>query len=400
MGMPRTDRRTDKGSFASDEKAFLHITEVPFLRPYWRYQKFYKARHTYLSQIARELCGEFLHPSYSLSAVSHRSASQGPNFQNFPARDHEIMTLIRRCFVPRKGRRLVEVDGQAMEVRYGYFNHRDEQMQAYLLDPSSDMHRDVAADVFGLPVDWLLTNAGWAKKTLRDWVKGFVVFAQFYGSAYFQCAARVWEAVTELDEKGDYRHRLPGSGLTVVDHLKSQGVTRLGACDPKLPAQPGSFEHRLQRVEKRLWDRFAGYQRWRKRVWADYQRTAEFHLLTGFVCRGLFKKNQVTNYPVQGVAFHGELKGICFLQEWIDRVGADVLLVGQIHDSVLADVSDSWLQDYLEAARRAFTQQVPEVWQWARGVPIEIEAEVCGVDDSWDTKKQWTRGETGVWSER
>ena len=63
------------------------------------------------------------------------------------------------------------------------------------------------------------------------------------------------------------------------------------------------------------------------------------------------------------------------------------LVVGQIHDSIVADVPESELGDYLHLANDVMTRQLPRVWKWII-TPLEIEAEVSPLNGCWADKKE------------
>lgn len=387
--------KTEKGHDSTDESAFRGI-DLPFLPKYFRLQKLQKARKTYLQGILAEVQDGRLHPSFNLhTTVTYRSSGSEPNFHNIPARDREIMQLIRRAFLADEGHHLVEVDLSGAEVRVAYCYHLDPTMRSYLLDPSTDMHRDAAAELFCLEVDYLKQNAAWAKRTVRDWAKNRFVFPQFYGSVFFQCATHLWEAVTESGPDG-LKHRLP-DGKPILDHLRDKGVRSLGDCDPRRPPLPGTFEYHVARIERSFWnDRFPQYTEWKRRWLRDYEARGCFDTLTGFRCRGQYSRNQVINFPVQGSAFHVLLWSLIRLHRWLRRHRMRTRIIGQIHDSVVATVPPEELDDYLEAAHHYITVACPGHWDWIT-IPIEVEAEVSDVGATWADKRAYKRTDGGSW---
>lgn len=388
MGNPCRDF-TETGKPSTEESAFVGYSD-PFIRDYFQLAKTQKVLKTYLNGISREVCGGYIHPGFLVTTTrSYRSSSADPNFQNIPTRDPILGPYIRKAYIPRtKKRRLVEVDIGGAEVKVAYCYHRDPTMKEYLLG-AGDMHGDMAEELFQFEKGFCRTHKAWAKKTVRDWSKNRFVFPQFYGSVYFQCAPHIWEAVSGGAKMPD--------GTTILDHLASKGITACGACDPKARPVPGTFEHRVRQVESSMWSkRFTVYSQWKERHWANYLANGYFDLNTGFRCHGLYKRNQVINYPVQGAAFHILLWALTRVSAWLERYNMETLLIGQIHDSLIADVAEDELQDYLTAVKHAITVACPKAWPWIT-IPIEVEAEVCEPGASWDTKKVWTQDEKGVW---
>ena len=60
-------------------------------------------------------------------------------------------------------------------------------------------------------------------------------------------------------------------------------------------------------------------------------------------------------------------------------------IVGQIHDSIVADVHKSELKDFLHLCRRIMIDDLRKEWKWII-VPLEIEAEVG--ETNWFDKKE------------
>ena len=166
LRLPYEGERTATGRFKTDEEALTKV-DLPFVTDYLRMQKLVKAKSTYLEGILNETCEGCLHPSFDLNtAISYRSSSSAPNFQNVPIRNKEIGQLVRSCFVARDGNRLVEVDFGGIEVRAAAFYHKDPTMIAYLNDPTKDMHRDCASSVYLLPPEEVSKDARYTAKNL------------------------------------------------------------------------------------------------------------------------------------------------------------------------------------------------------------------------------------------
>jgi DNA polymerase-1 len=388
----------DKRMPKLDEYSLRHI-DIPFVKDLFKAKKLRKVLGTYLKGIQREVCNGFLHPSYNLAggledqkkggAASYRGSSSNPNFQNIPIRNKMMGSLIRQCI---KGRwKLVERDFSGLEVHIAFTYHKDRQMHRYLTDPKADMHGDQALVLFCLKEKWLSEHKEYYKKTVRDSAKNQWVFPQFYGSVWFQCAPVIWEAMKLRD------FRISPDGITIREHLKKQGITKLGSCDPKVEPEEGTFARHLIDAERKLWqERFPVYTQWKKSFYNDYLNKGYFDLHTGFRCEGLFRRNQVINFPVQGAAFHCLLWCLIRLQEEIDSRGMRTLLVGQIHDSMLADVPDDELQEFLDLSEDVMTRQWQKHWDWIN-IPLKAEAEVCPINGSWFDKREYRPNGEGVW---
>lgn len=378
----------------ADEKALEHI-DLPFVKKYIKLEKLNKVLGTYLSGILREVVDGFLHPSFNLhTAVSYRSSQQNPNAQNMPARNQEMAKLVRQCFIAREGYHLVELDMSGAEVRVSACYNKDPVLIKYIKDPTTDMHRDTASKLFMLPVEFLKENKDWAKKTIRDWAKNRFVFPEFYGSVWFQCAPDIWSAFS------DGKIMMPGGKQSLMEYMESKGITELGDLNPRDNPHPGTFAHQVREVEKDFWNnRFKAYSQWKKDWWAAYQKNGYCQSYTGFTFtmgkRGFLQRNDCLNYCVQGASFHCLLQTLIWMHKWLKRYKMKSRIIGQIHDSIIADVHPSELQDYLSTLKYLLTDKLVKQWKWLI-VPLECEADVAPLGKSWYDKAPYIE-KGGVW---
>lgn len=369
--------RFPNGKPKVDESAVSRVKD-PFVQPYMKLRKLLKLKNTYLEGIRRETVDGYLHPSFNLHLVeTYRSSSDGPNFQNMPVRNPWMGEIIRKCIIFRG--RGVEIDYSGIEVKVAYMYHFDPVMKKYLLDKTTDMHRDTAQELFKLKV------AEAVSKAARHCAKNMFVFPQFYGSYYVECAASIWEELHKKD--GDKRRLLvEGEGKSILKYLRGKGVKTYD-----------QFEDHVKEVERSFWeDRFRVYDQW-KRKWYDlYCKRGWFECYTGFRWEGPYRRNQVINYPVQSCAFHCLLKSLIVLQKRMDKAKMKSLLCGQIHDSGIGDVRENELQDYLGMATEVMTKTIPKMWDWIN-IPLEVEVDVTPRGGSWFDKAQWVE-KNGIWS--
>ena len=66
-------------------------------------------------------------------------------------------------------------------------------------------------------------------------------------------------------------------------------------------------------------------------------------------------------------------------------------MIGQIHDSMLLDINPSELDHVMKTVRRVTCEDLPKEWPWII-VPLDVEAEVCGVDEPWNKKRKYQIG--------
>lgn len=376
MGLP-CENRTPTKRPKVDQSA-LEMIDLPFVKSYLRMGKLKQTRDVFLKGIEREVVDGYIHPFFNLAsgeddkggARSFRSSSDSPNVQNLPTRDPERGDIVRRCFVPRgPKRRLVDIDYSQLEVRISACINKDPVLIQYIEDKTKDMHRDMAAQLY------LLKPEQVSKKT-RYAAKNQFVFPQFYGSYYPNCAKGLWECLDRLSLA------VGEKGQPLKQHLKNQGIGSLGLCNPKQSPRPGTFENHVKKVEEDFWGRrFRVYAQWKRDWWAKYQRRGYFDMPTGFRIIGVYSRNDVSNYVVQGPAFHCLLRSLIMLQKWLVENKMKSKIICQIHDSIILDVAEDELKAVVEAATRIMTKEIRKVWEWII-VPLEVEVEMSPVGGS------------------
>ena len=378
---------TDTGRFKTDESV-LETLDVSFVKNYLEIKKLKKAQGTYLNGIIREVCNGFVHPVFNLHiAATFRSSSDSPNFQNMPIRNPEIAKLIRRCFIPRaSNRHLVESDYGGIEVHGAAWYHKDPTMMTYLNDSTKDMHRDMATQCYKLSKREMTALKGDKEdakriKDIRFCGKNMFVFPEFYGAWWFSCAPNLWSAI----DQSNLRTR---KGLTLKEHLDSKGIDCLGALNLDEHHGDNTFLNHIKKVEWHFWNkRFSVYKKWKDQWYENYLKRGYFDTLTGFRIEGMLDRKKVINYPVQGVAFHCLLWSLIRVQKQLKKYKMKSLIVGQIHDSIIGDVVDKELKNYMEIVNQVMVVDIKKHWKWIT-TPIEIEIEVAPAGKSWWHKEK------------
>lgn len=356
-----TEHKTDSG-LDSTGKDSLESLDHPLVHDVLELRKFTKLNGTYLEAWMREVRDGVMHPFYHLQkVVTFRSSSSGPNFQNIPKRDPDGERITRRAIIPSPGNQILEVDFSGIEVRIAACYHKDPVMLKYIRDPSTDLHRDMAMQIFICgPDQWT--------KPMRHGSKNGFVFPEFYGDYYVRCAANMWAQMQGVSLK---------DGTPVYDHLRSVGIRNLK-----------DFTAHVRSVEDDFWNnRFKVYKRWKERHLARYHETGEIQLYTGFTCSGIMAKNDVSNYPVQGAAFHCLLWTFTELMAIFEQRNFRSRIIGQIHDSIVMDVHPEEVPEILAAVKWLVSDQLLKHWKWII-VPMDVEAEITGVDEPWYYKKE------------
>ncbi len=371
----KIEKETASGRGAVDDETLQKIN-VPEILTLLEMRKVKKIRD-YLELFEREQVGGYMHPFFNLHLVqTYRSSSDHPNFQNLPKKDEEAMQTVRGALYPRPGHQLLEVDYSGLEVRIISCYSKDSKLLSYINDPKSDMHTDMAKQIFkvkkfdkNIPEHY----------TLRQAAKNAFVFPEFYGSYYKSCAPNLVCNWGKLPS-GKWK---PGEGIpmpegTLSDHLISKGISSLD-----------SFTNHLQTIEEDFkYNRFPDHIQWMDDWYNLYRKRGYIELLTGFRCNGVMDKKQVINYPVQGAAFHCLLWSFTRLDKIIRKQGWDSKIIGQIHDAILLDVNPKELPTIVQMIHRITCKDLLAAWPWII-VPLDIEMELAPVDGSWADKQKY-----------
>jgi uracil-DNA glycosylase family 4 len=342
-----------KGGKPSVDAESLEKMDNPLVQLILTQRKYQKLLGTYIHQYKVEETDGKIHPSFYLNRVdTFRSSSSSVNVQNLPKRDPDAKKMITSLVLPQKGHKLVSYDFKSLEILIGACHSGDENLIEFASDPTKDMHRATAADIFMLDeVD--------VSKSLRSSIKSAAVFAEFYGSYWKQTAPDCWEVAKQ-------------EGL--IEHLKKKGV--------KTFAQ---FEDRVRIAEEIMWnERFPQHNLWRQECWKLYQKQGYLDSLTGFKIRGPIKRNNSFNSAVQGDGYHVLQWGYNKVLEEIERLELDVLPWAEIHDAGDYSVNPKDEKTLDSLVWKYYTQEVKKHWPWII-VNLQVEKEAGKVDADWST---------------
>lgn len=371
-------KNTDSGLGSTDEETLgqLGIPELDYLV---QIKKLKKIKDTYLGAFKREAVDGVIHPFYNLHLVlSYRGSSDSPNWQNLPKRDKEAMNIVRGAIYPRKGHHIMEFDFSQLEVRIAACYHHDPVMVKYLNDKTTDMHRDMAQELF------FIKNFNKADKThaeLRQAAKNGFVFPQFYGDYYVNCAANLTINWGKLSK---FTRWEKGSGIAfekghLADHLIKQGFNDIN-----------SYAEHVKKVERNFWEkRFKVYAKWKDDWYNDYLQKGYAYCKTGFTFQGNMRRNEIINYPVQGAAFHVLLWSLLEGMKAQIRDKWKSKIIGQIHDSIIMDVHPSEVDKIAKIMKCIMVNDVRAHWPWI-DIPLDVEASISPVDKSWSKVEDYT----------
>jgi DNA polymerase-1 len=387
LGFKRTGRKTDHGQESADESAFEFV-DHPFVKKYFRMKKKEKARQ-YLCDMQSETVDGWSHPFLDLHKVgSYRSSSSDFNIQNPPVRDLMQAEMVRRAIIAPKGFRIGEIDLSGAEVCGACCYNKDPKLIDYVTNPDSDMHRDIAMQVYMLKRKDIVKNSFDEKRIIRYCAKNKAVFPWFYGSWFGEISKSLWEAIELYDLK-------TAEGIPLKKHLKKKGIKEPGEAESnwdtgKISTPEGTFVDHIRKIQEDFWgNRFTVYDEWKKRWWKKYLKLAYFRYKTGFVGRGLYSKRQVCNYPIQGSSFHFLLWSLIQLQNWMNKHKLKSRIAFEIHDSIGIYFHKKEIDDVIEKATKIMTKDILKHWSWII-VPLSVEVEIAPPGGSWFHKtKNW-----------
>ena len=385
--------QTQSGRDKTDKRS-LESVDLPFVKTLLELESLKKLRAVSLEGLKRELVDGLLHPDLHLHTVkSYRGSSGGGagddeggsyNSQNIPARDLKQAEIVRRAFIPRPGRVLVENDFAAHEFKLGAIVWDDPEMLRYASDKSKDIHRDMAMRCF------LLEKEDVNKESRYVGKNGFV-FPKMYGSYWKSIARAMW---SEIDNRKLHRER---DGVGLHEHLVAKGISELGDADPREGPRLGTFEAHIKTAEEWFLKKFHVFAERTEKAWTEYRQTGDFGMVTGFVCRGIYSKNARLNYPVQGASFHCLLWALTRLvMKELRRAKMKARVTNTIHDCILGDVPEREVQDYIGLVREIVEVKLQKAWRWLALTP-KIEVECCV--ENWWGKVAWVERE-GIWGPR
>lgn len=388
----KVEKTTEKGNASVDIEA-LQDLNIPDLQPYLKIGKFRTLKNTFIKGLERETVDGVMHPFFHLHIpVTYRGSSSDPNFQNMPKRDEEQMNIIRGAILPSKGFQLMELDYSQLEVRIAAAYHKDPTMLTYINDKTTDMHRDMAQQIFIIkkykPDDKTYSN-------LRNATKNGFVFPAFYGDYHVGFAKSLssfkWLGLPK-NEKWKETDGCKFKDATIAKHLIKHGIDHLGLPVPKEGERYGAatgFTKHLQDIENHFWNkRFPVYNKWKEEWYQQYLKDGYFYNKTGFTFKGVMNKKDCINYPVQSSAFHVLLWSLIQANEEMIAKKWKTRIIGQIHDAIVFDLYPSEKEMVIETMKRIMTYEVRKHWSWIN-VPLEVECELCPIDAPWSKKEKY-----------
>lgn len=287
----------------------------------------------YTSLCYRLSDGGLIHPSLNLHlATTYRSSSDNPNLQNFPKRDAIANRVVRQGIIATPGWQLMAADFGAMEVR-GF--------AWYSKDPTLVRELNEGMDPHGVWAEFLGCSRFDAKN-------GFV-FPLIYGS--------YWKSIH--------------------NELRFRGYKDIS-------------EERVQEAEKKFWNKYSYAKEWQNRLIFDYYKKGYVETFLGFRRRGLLRKNQIVNFPIQATCFHCLMWSYRKLDDIQIAEGWKTTQRGQIHDENLFKMWPTEIAHVGRTVERVMTKDIMEEYPWINVNPI-AEFAVSKIGGSWAKMYKFTQ---------
>ena len=191
LGLP-SKKKTKTGYSTNVDVLEALRPEHPIVSAILEYRQLSKLKSTYVDGLTKEIEPDGrIHSVFNQTETrTGRISSTEPNLQNIPVRT-ELGREMRRFFIAGPGCVLLDADYSQIELRVLASIAHDENMIAAFRD-GVDIHTQTAAQVFGLPLDFVTPE-------MRSRAKA-VNFGIVYGISAFSLSKDIGVSVAEADQ--------------------------------------------------------------------------------------------------------------------------------------------------------------------------------------------------------
>ncbi|HEB76918.1 MAG TPA: DNA polymerase I [Methylothermaceae bacterium] len=332
LGLPVL-KKTPRGQPSTAEDVLQQLAESFELpRLILEHRSLSKLKSTYSDRLPEQIHPRTgrVHTSYHQAVTATgRLSSSDPNLQNIPIRTEEGRR-IRRAFVAPPGCKLVAADYSQIELRImAHLSGDANLLKAFAA--GEDIHRATAAEVFGVDPDQVTPEQRRRAKAIN--------FGLIYGMSAFGLAKQLRiereEAQSYIDR---YFERYPGV-RAYMERTRRQAYER-GYVETL-------FGRRLYLPELQS-------RNPQRRQYAE--RTA-------------------INAPMQGSAADIIKRAMIGVDRWIQQSAAPVKIIMQVHDELVFEVDQRFIEDAIAAIR---TRMVGAA---SLNIPLVVDV---GVGSNWD----------------
>ena len=326
-------KKTPKGQPSTDESVLAELAELYDLpRLILDYRSVSKLRSTYAEKLPQQINPRTgrAHTSYHQAvAATGRLSSSDPNLQNIPVRTAEGRR-IRQAFIAPKGHKIVAADYSQIELRIMAHFSGDPNLRLAFAE-NADVHRHTAAEVFGVKLEEVSADQRRSAKAIN--------FGLIYGMSAFGLAKQLGVDRSLAQRYIDtYFERYPG--------------VRAFMDQSRETAREHGYVETL--MGRRLYVPDIRSRNAQSRQYAE--RTA-------------------INAPMQGTAADIIKTAMIAVDEWIQATKVPVRMIMQVHDELVFEVADDFIDEARETIR-ALMAGAAEL-----SVPLLVDV---GVGDNWD----------------
>lgn len=326
-------KKTPKGQPSTDESVLAELAESYELPSIiLEHRTASKLRSTYTEKLPQQINARTgrVHTSYHQAVTATgRLSSADPNLQNIPIRTEEGRR-IRQAFIAPPGTQILAADYSQIELRImAHFSKDPRLIDAF--STGGDVHQQTAAEVFGVPANQVTKEQRRSAKAIN--------FGLIYGMSAFGLA-------------------------------KQLGVERPVA----------------QAYIDRYFDRYPGVKAFMDRT---RERARELGYVETLMGRRLhipdikssngqrrqYAERAAINAPMQGTAADLIKQAMIDVDGWIERQGAPVRMIMQVHDELVFEVEEH----FLAAAKDAIAERMTQVGELS--VPLIVGV---GTGNNWD----------------
>jgi len=290
------------------------------------YRKWEKMQQTFLKNFIKYLSADSrIRAKYDLMGTrSGRLSSSSPNLQNIPKN-------LRVVFIPKEGYKFLEADLSQIEMRIAGILAEDKIILKAYKD-NEDLHILTASVVAGISKEEVTDKMRQSAKAIN--------FGLLYGM--------------QAPSFKDYASKEYGIEYSIEE---------------------------AEKIRERFFTLYSGLKNWHKRV---EEQIKKYHCIESPFGRVYifedesddfsFVIRQALNYPVQSSSSDLNLYIMGKLFEWRDKENVDFNFVGSVHDSMLLEVREDYL-NLVEQKIKEIVKNVSNEFDWIT-IPIEVETEV------------------------
>ncbi|AYP68635.1 DNA polymerase I [Exiguobacterium phage vB_EalM-132] len=339
---------TDKGNYSTNDDSLKYMRKQhPICETLMLLRKVTHLNNNFVSGMEVMIDEDgFIHGSYNLhGTVTGRLSSNEPNMQQIPRKNNNPLEFqywneIKKLFVSRFGDDGVigQFDYSQLELRIlAVFSQDPALIELY--NSGADLHKAVASDAFGVPIEEVTKDQRTASKKIQ------------FGVVYQEGA----------------------KGLS--EDLRAEGITMSVA--------------ECERFIKNYFKRFPKVEKWIKDIKRKAKREKKVHTLTGRT-RNLATIDSVDNYtasqaerqavnaPIQSTGSDCTLMSLILINQWLKETGKLSRICVTVHDSIVLDMPKSEAIEVSEKVMHIMENLAEYVpfYKFLGDVPIVSEMEI------------------------